>query len=577
MAVAATVLVAVLGHLPAADGFLFGDDWRLLARAAEGDVSSLLHARPLFTGVLAPLAYRLFQLHAVAYKTSSLLIWGLCTLLTVRVARHLGQRAPAALVAGLVAASTPLVIDPIFGWAASSRLWAATLALAAMDRWLVGGLGAGALAVALAVAAALLDPSALGVGALLMAALALGLRARGEGPTGREGWILAAVAVASTVTLAAGLAWRIDVFGGESRLVSGPRELLLRAAACGGWLVSPGRFAPGDDPLLACLGTLVWVAWLDLASRRWAASDRSVLFAWAWATIAVATLVVPARNPAPHQLVLAVPAVGWAVGAWVGPLVEAPLRRRAWPTFAAVVFTAWAVAGFATTFGASMHRLYGRDANRRLRHPDVVHSRMATLARRALESLTWNDADDCLCVLTPREPKLAPDAPAERRLRILRKVSPVHVALAGQAGLRLMLPDSVTTQWRLDLDGVEGGCQVLLDRGRGILRPIGTADNTRLSLALEAVNLGRHQEALDLLLAVLGEGGKTIRYQYDADGIGVSPTRLELMAPSFVAYLDEDGRPEAQTARDLFLELFAFLLGLTEEPEPPDDVVPPHR
>jgi hypothetical protein len=568
------VLVAVLGHLPATVGFFFRDDWTHLAAAADGSWPSLAQPGVFFDAAFAPLLYRVFHLGAVAYKTLTLLLWGLCTLLTMRVAFRLGQSEIASLTAGLVVAATPLVIVPIFWWSASSQVVAVTLALAAADRWLAGTRVDLALALLLAVLAAFTAESALGIGIALAAGWVLGLRpVNGRGARVRAG-VWSGLAVILAAALVTAWWWLAPGSGDDAPGVNPPRAILLRLAAAAGWLVTPGRFAPAEDPLLACLGTLVWAAWFDLAARRWSCGDRSVAFALVWASLVVLPTVAPPRDLAPFHLLMAVPALGWAVGGFVEPWLEPALRRRAWPAFAGVVLVSVLLATFGATFGSTTSRLYARDRLGRLRNPDLRLSRMASAAQAAVDSLAL-DATKCVCVYTPREPKLPADAPAERIERILRKVSPVHVALQGRTGLATMLPDSVATSWRLDLDDVDGQCQVLLDRGTETLRPIGTVDNTRLTLAMQAVNLGRHEEAMDLLVLVIGEGGREIKYEYDPQAIGISSSRLELMAPSFVRYLDDENSASAAVVRDFFLQMFAFMMGILESPQRDDSVVPP--
>ncbi len=529
-------LVAVLGHLPVLGAWWNRDDWGLLARAQgllEADGPARFLSQTLYWRLFEPL----FGLDPAPWAVTRLLLLAAVAGLTQRIGRrHLRLEPGPALLAGLLAAWSPLAFTPLHWAAGVQELLGAALALAAVDLALSGGRRL-ALAVPVGVAAMLSKESALGLPLLLGAlAWAGAIPARD-----RRGAVLA-----SLVLLAAALAegWLVlqhfDHAPGAAYALAGPLAWPLNLTQYGWWLLAAAWPWPAASwnalQGLAGLGywtLLAWWAW-----RRWRAADRRPAALLLAALLSLAPALLLRGHLFPYL----------ALTAW-SPLVllaaAAPWARRWRPGATAAVAVAVVLAGAA--FGGTTLRIKARAADGAPADPSVRGAAIAYRFIKGLEAMP-PELGGRVAVL---QPDVEPGA--------LPRPTDLYGALAGGLAARVAVPDGPPLTWRTDLRDPPADTFVLADAGV-TAKPWGPLTQARLLLALTRIGQGSHLSAMDLLLHTLARADERVPLMFDADQLTVPAADIRARVPMFLSAVESSGLPpeQAEALRRTALELLTY-------------------
>jgi hypothetical protein len=562
---AACLAAATLGRLPALGAWWNQDDWGLLGRAADlVPTAAGLPIRFLSQDLYWRIMYPLFGLDPDPYSWSRLLLHGLTAALTARIAWRANLSAPAQLAAGLLVAATPLAFTPLYWAAGVQELLAATLALAAVERWLAGGRANVVVTLPLAAGSILAKESGLGLPLLLAALATTGSGARG-GSRCSVGVVLGAIAL--TALVEAALVARHFAAAPDTAYAVSAAAIPRNLAAYGRWLVAVGgRFAPNLTPPAAALGAAVWLAWSGWALARLRRRDRLPAAALLAALLALAP-VLPLRHHAyPYLAYAAAPAAA---------LTAATLIPRSWRLhlpLALLLIIAATVYGT----GTMRLRLGERTAAGLPADPLVRRTALAFASARTFSGLPWSvagaDRGEPPTLLLLQPPRAGTAAAiAERLGGGWVSGSELYAALAGAAGPRLILDANAPgtrIAWVNSVPDTTDAAIVLADGGHRWLH-WGHARDARLYLALAEIARGQFARARRSLLVTAGRAGEQIPFAYDPDQMLEAPDRVLAQKEAFVDFLTvgwQDGRytrHEVAALQEIFFGLLSTITGLS--------------
>jgi len=547
-------LTAILAHLPALRGYFFQDDWSRLAAVVHGGGAGLLGPRPLSRLVGFELGHFFFGLRAAAWHASALCAWALASVLTQKLGLRMGLRPFAATVAGLIAAATPVVLLPVFWASASAEIFAVLFGLLALWAWLHPHRLGVSLAVLAGLASFFCKESLLAL-PLLLLLLPRGFLPEGGPSRARRNWALLLLLIGAVA--AAALVWKVmapaDVH--DPYAMGGPRLWLMNLLVLGAWLVSPLAFAPLPTPSLPFFGALVWAAWVALAIRKARAGERRESWWLLLALLSLAPVLPLARHLQPYYLLGAVPAFAWSIGGTLDLLQkEAPLRPRLQPLLALL----FALAALGVGYSASARRFEARDARGRLKDPLALRSALAYEAAGLVRSLPLQPGET-LAVLAAT----ATEWPREMPVRMAQRLnSKIYVAIDGEKGLSVMVPEGVSVRWDSHLDGLRADSMILFDDGGMRLRFWGRVRNARFYSALLAMAAQQYQRALHDLWVVGGKGAQ-LDFTYQPELLPVAGSAIDENASPFVHYLlsHEEDSTLARRLVLLFEQLYKAVRG----------------
>jgi hypothetical protein len=341
-------------------------------------------------------------------------------------------------------------------------------------------------------------------------------------------------------------------------LQRGPARVALELGAAGAWLASPWEFAPAASTTLPLLGAVVWGAWGVAAAAAWRRGERVVAFTLALAVGAVVPAQLLTGPLRPHDLLLAVPAWGWAWG-W---LLRAPGERmvRALSTpaaphagaAAALLVSAASVA--ALGWAATRTALWSRDAEGRLADPIAARSATAAAVARQVQRLPLTSHSTLVVLQATRID--VPDTPPLPAGATLLAATPVYTALAGRAGLSLLVPRGAAVRWTTHLDDVPLDAFVLMDSGDVRLRTWGTVTSARMYSALVAVAAEQFWRARHDLWSVLELKPAEVAFVYQPQSLPFPPEHLDDTAPEFARMLRAEGSASSYRVLNLFGKMF---------------------
>ncbi len=557
---AAALLVGVLGRLPALGAYWNGQEWRLLGRASGLLTGPALPARPLSRALAWDLGWPLFGLEPDPWSWLRLLLHGGSAALAASIAARTGGGPGRQLTAGLLLAAAPLAFGPLYGAAGLQILLATCLALAAVERWLAGGVAGRLAALPLGLAAILSHEAALGLPFLLAALSGRGPGSRtgaagdaADGPAAASpaarllGWFVPLALLAGTI-LEFGL-FREQLSGGPGRpWAYGPwYDSLRNLALYGWWLASPWPAFAGlrsPWPVLAT-GATVWLLWGWLARRAWARGSRLPAAALLGATLALLPLLPLAEAVRPG---LAYPVAAAAALTLSGLLPRRWRPRRGSLLLMCGLALAWAWGGMAW-------RLAARDAAGLPADPLVRATALSYHAARTLDRLPLKAEGDQLVLLAPPVTDLQAEM-ADRLGPDWVPDSPLHRALSGAVGPRLLLPATVRVWWASNLAAAPPEAFVAADGGSRLL-PWGRTPQALLYLTLEEVGRGRFVSARRHLLRAALLGDRRLPFLYDEGLLPGSAAPVRRRAAGFLEFLADTraaggSEIEAVGLRDLF-------------------------
>jgi len=529
-------LAAVLGHLPVLGTWWNRDDWGLLARAQgliPADGPARFVSQTLYWRLLEPV----FGLDPAPWAVTRLLLLAGIAVLPRRLARrHLGLDEGPALLAGLLAAWSPLAFTPLHWAAGVQELLGAALALAAVDLALSGGRKL-ALAVPVGAAAMLSKESGLGL-PLLLGALAWG----GAITTrDRRGVVLASLALLAAALAEGWLVLRhFDHAPGAAYALAPPTAWPLNLTQYGWWLATAPWPWPsaGWSALTGLTGLAFWAALCWWAWRRWRGGDRRPAALLLAGVLALGPALTLRRHLFPYLALTA-----WTPLALM--LAAAPALRR-WRPGAIGAVTA-AVLAAALAFGGTMGRIKAREADGAPRDTAVRGAAVAYEFVRSLEGLPPALATRVVVLQPYAEPGSLP------------RPTDLYGALAGGLGVRVALPDGPTVSWRTDLRDPPADAFVVADAGI-VAKPWGPLTQARLMLALTRIGQGKQAAALDLMLHTLANADEEVPLLFDASQLTVPAEDVRAGVPLFLAALDAAGLPpeDSEALRRTVLDLLRY-------------------
>jgi hypothetical protein len=139
--------------------------------------------------------------------------------------------------------------------------------------------------------------------------------------------------------------------------------------------------------------------------------------------------------------------------------------------------------------------------------------------------------------------------------------SPVHQALAGASGPRLMVAGRATVRWTTLLDTASPDAFVLLDVGDQRVRPLGPVENARMYAALIAVAAGQFDLARHELWSVIEMQGAEVRFAFDPDHLPITPVELDAEASDFARWLRDQGSAASLRVLRLFASVYESVRG----------------
>lgn len=539
-----TLLVAaaaLLGRLPALGAFWNRDDWVLLARASGLRESEGFPARVVSQVLYWKLLHPLFGLATDPWAWTRLLLHVGAAVLVRRIARRCGLSAPAALLAALLFAATPLAFAPLYWAAGVQELLGATLALLAIDRLLAGGRAALWVGLCAGVLAIFAKENALCL-PLFAAILAWGA------PERRRTWLLAAGVLAVAAAGEIMILWRAFPHGpGTSYELAPLSALPMNLVSCGWWLATPWPFFAPDDNLLALTaGLLAWSLWLGWSWRRWRGGDRRPAAWLAAALLSVAPALVVDFRLEPRLAYLAFAPLALLLG---GLVLGGRERLRTLLAVGLAVVTA--AVGW-TVFEV---RLSDRDETDLPRDPLVLHTAVSHEALRVLDALGVGSSQRIVI--------LQVDDTVRRRDRLsvpghLPLPTLIHASLAGDLGHALHGSPAQRIDWVRSLDKVPLDALVLADAGPR-LRFWGPVAQAFIYQTLTEIAHGRHDAAVVHLRQGMRNSRPAMAFVFDATQLPASPEDLRRNANDFLNRI-KGTAGLAPAERDALLETARELL-----------------
>lgn len=529
-------LVAVLGHLPVLGTWWNRDDWGLLARAQgliPADGPARFVSQTLYWRLLEPV----FGLDPAPWAATRLLLLAGVAVLTRRIARRrLGLDEGPALIAGLLAAWSPLAFTPLHWAAGVQELLGAVLALAAVELAFQAGWRRAA-ALPVGVAALLSKENALGL-PLLLLALAWGGAFRTRD---RRGVVLVGLGLLAAALAEGWLVLRhFDHAPGAAYALGPPQAAPLNLTQYGWWLGTAAwpwptaRWTAGTGLAgLAFWAVGCWWAW-----RRWRGGDRRPAALLLAAVLSLAPALALRSHLFPYLALLA-----WTPLALA--LASLPLARRWRPGALGAVTVSVIVA--AAAFGGTTARIKMRGPEGLPLDASVRGAAVAYHFMQSLEGIPAGAAGRLVVLQPDADPGALP------------RPTDLYGALAGGLGVRVARPDGPPVSWRTDVRELAPDAFVLADAG-AVAKPWGPPLQARLILAVTRIGQGRHPAAMDLLLHTLSRADETVPLLFDASQLTIPPEDVRARVPLFLAFLDGAGLPpeQGEALRATTLELLAY-------------------
>ena len=546
-----TLLVAaaaLLGRLPALGAFWNRDDWVLLARAAGLRDIDGVPARAVSQVLYWKLFHPLFGLATDPWAWTRLLLHVGAALLVRRIARRCGLSAPAALLAGLLFAATPLAFAPLYWAVGVQELLGATLALLAVDRLLAGGRAALWIGLFAGVLAIFAKENALCL-PLFTAILAWGL------PEQRRSWLLATGVLAVAAAGEALILWHAFPHGPGTNHVLAPLSALpMNLVSCGWWLATPWPFQRPDEYLIALTaGLLLWSLWLGWSWHRWRGGDRRPAAWLAAALLSLAPVLIVEFRLEPRLAYLAFAPLALLLG---GLVLGGHERMRTLLAVGLAVVTA------AVGWTVFELRLSDRDETDLPRDPLVLHTAVSHEALGVLAPLAFGSSQ-------PNVIQHIDDTVRRRdRLSVPGHVplpTLIHASLAGDLGHALHGASGQRIDWVRSLDKVPLDALVLADAGPR-LRFWGPVPQAFIYQTLTEIAQGRHDAAVGHLRQGMRNSRPTMAFVFDATQLPASPEDLRRNARDFLnrirgtaglAPVERDALLE--TARELLTRCNAYI------------------
>jgi len=540
---------AVLGHLPVLGAFWNRDDWPLLARASGLLESDGFPARVISQDLYWRLLYPVFGLATDPWTWTRLLLHAAAAVLVRRIARRCGLSAPAALLAGLLFAATPLAFAPLYWAAGVQELLGAALALLAVERLLAGGKKALLLGAFAGVLAIFAKENA------LCLPLFVGVIAYGGEREHRDRRLLVAIVLAIAAASEARLLWQGFPHGAGAIYELPPLSALpTNLVTFGWWLATPWPFFVPDDNLLALTaGLLAWSLWLARSWHRWRTDDRRPAVWLTAALLSLAPALLVGSRLEPRLAYLA-----FAPGALLlGQLVLG--KRQQLRTLVAVCM---AVLAAATGWTVLEARLSARDADDLPTDPLVLHTSVSYAALRVLDSIDAAGSQRIVILQIENAGRGRSHLP---RTSDLPLPTVLYDALAGDLGHEIFSSGRRPVAWVRRLDAVPLDALVFADAGSQLLF-WGPVPQAFIYQTLTEIAYGRHDEAVGHLIQGMRNSRRIMTFMFDETQLPVSSEDLRRNANAFLNRIKatvgldpEDRAALLETARELLTRCNAYI------------------
>jgi len=508
---------ALLGRLFALQSWWCLDDWGQLARAAGHlDHSDFPVARVLSQQWYWSLMWPVAGLDAMAHALVRMVLHALAAVAVGRIALRVGQSSFGSLVSGLVFAASPVAFTVLFWASGIQELLAGLLALWAVERWLGSGSRALLVAALLGALSMLAKEPGLGLPVFFLGCCALG----GNLSRPRLG-------VIAFLILMAG--WEISLVHGhfasgdaDPYSIGGLLVVLKNLGQFGYWLGLPLPVFPPQVPWpQAAWGFLFWGLWLCWGVWSWLRGRRVPAAALVGAVLSLGPALPLVQQVKPYMAYTAVGAVALVLG---GLLPAGRFGHWRWRPVVAVFAVAFSLFAMSLRLGTS--------------DPVVRAVGLARASHAQIQDGFFNGGfGEAGMVVVFQQPLRAKTvAQADRLGAGAVRPSPRHSALAGELGLRFMLPGVTEARWLNSIVGVPESAAVFCETGKGF-EYWGPCREALLYAGMIDVMVGNYGRAADELLA-----GDIDGFSYDEEIVGLSEGEFLREAGRFLEWLAVDGR-----------------------------------
>ncbi len=558
---AAIVLAAVIGRLPALGAWWTLDDWGQLARAAGVlDKAAGLPARLLSQHLWWDLAWPLWGLAPQPQALVRIGLHAFAAWMTARIGRRAGLSRGAWFLAGLLFAASPLAFTPLYWASGIQELLAACFALLAVDRWLAGTRRDLAVAVLAAVLSVLAKESGFGLPVFFLAVLWWG---RSIAPGDRAlAWTL--ILLTGLVVLGEGLLVMDHFATGpdDPYALGGPAVMLGNLGTFGWWLLSPGPLlASGITWAMTAAGWAFFLLWILWAGFRMPLG-RPLPAAALLAAMLVLAPALPLRSQLhPYLAYLAAAPLALALAT----LVPRGRLGGRWALVLALPALLWALAGMKVRL-ESRNEL-GFPADPVVRATSLSWSAAGTM--RAVVDQTRRTGADSLVTIVLYQPPAGQTA-AEDASRFGADwvdESELFLACGGRWGPALMAPPGTRVTWKSALTDSPAAAQVLAASATGF-KIWGPLRNALFYAAVTDVALGHFERARRHLVAAAAVNPEVAGFVFD-EGQMIVPVQLaEKNLQPFIDWtvrrLDHGSSArEIGGVQDLFFQVMSACTGKT--------------
>ncbi len=557
----AVLLAAILGHLPAFGAWWTMDDWNFLGRAAGlTETAGGFPARFISQQLYWDLTWPVFGTGTDPHATLRLLVYGLCAVLVTRIAARAGLGTLPRLVAGLMVAATPLAFTSLYWASGIQELLGAVFALAAVERWLAGSRRDLLVASGLALLSMFAKESGLGLGVLFLIMLFVGV-----GPEIKDrkfGWGMCLLLLLFAVIEGVFLVQHFPTAPGELYAMGGPIQIITNIGTMGWWMASPGPLLAQDLawPQLAAgaMLFLLWGAWALTQQRQ---NNRLPLLTLVAALLSLIPVLALETQLNPY--------LGF-MGICAGALAVASMIPRHWKSSPFLLVSLSLLAAAWGFFGMET-RLNQRDDSGLPADPLVRSTSLSWQMCQMLPQLPLQRATDQRQAVTLLQiPMSGYQVEMADRLggRWVNE-SPLHSALGGNRGPRLVLGEETRVEWANALFTNPQEALVLCENGNDF-KHWGNTGNAALYAALTDIGMGRFERARKHLLRAADLNDKTMSFAYDPSQMILSAelvlARKEEFIDWTVTLMGPDHSPqEVGGLQDLFLNILSTCTGQSVE------------